>query len=242
LWQRKMSLGEILSKGFRLIRINLVPLLLLVICTQTPLNILWTVLSIIIPVEKQGDLSALLLALAINWVDIFVGFFVTIGIAYIVEKSLQGELVHSGDVFKYGFSRLGNVFWTSILVSLIILGLSLLLIVPGIIWGNYYSFAITIVALRSMSGKAALNYSKKLVQGQWWRVFGINMAISLVAIILNLPFFMLSRKVPDIKFLSMFVPSTVSDIAWAIVLVMTVVFFLNTEYVRDFQKKNHRIK
>lgn len=242
LWQRQMSLGEILSEGFRLIRVNLVPILLLVICVHAPLNFLRTVLSGDILVEKYGESSYFRIGLAIRWVDYLVELIVMIGIAYIVEKSLQGEFVRLGDVFKFSFSRLGNVFWTTLLGSLIASGLALLLIVPGIIWGNYYSFAITITALRSMSGKAALKYSKKLVQGQWWRVFGINIAINLLAAIFNLPILMLSRKVPDIKFLSMFVPFTIFNIVGAIVFVMGVVFFLNTEYVRDFQRENHRTK
>jgi hypothetical protein len=238
LWQRQMSLGEILSEGFRLIRINIIPILLLVICLQVPLNFFRTILFSVITVEKYGETTVTAIATGISWIDISISLIVLTGIAYVVENSLQGRSTSLGTILKFSFSRFGDVFQTSLFLFIITLGLTLLLIVPGIIWSTYYSFAVIIAALREMKTKLALEYSKKLIQGQWWRVFGIYIAIGLASVIINLPILILSRKVPDIKFLYIFTPLTIGNIVAAITLVMVVVLFLNTEFVRDFQRQN----
>jgi len=84
-----------------------------------------------------------------------------------------------------------------------------------------------------------LEASKKLVNGQWWRVFWIYTAIAISALVINFPVLVLSRKVPDIKFLYVFAPLTVFNIVGAIFTTMATVLFLNTEYVRNFKSQNH---
>jgi hypothetical protein len=238
LWQRQMSLGEILSEGFRLIQINFVPMLLLVLCSQVPFNLLRTLLSDFITVDRFGQPYTALISTGISFINFLLSLFVSIGIAYIVELSLQGKLVPLKEIFKFNLSRLDDVFGTSLLQSIVILGLTLLFIVPGIIWANYYSFAITATSLRNMRARAALKYSKKLIQGQWWRVFRIHIAIIIPTFIFGLISLFLSRMVSDIKFLYIFVPMTIANFVGVIASVMTVVLFLNTEYVRELQRQN----
>jgi len=133
LWQYHMTFGEILSEGFRLLRINLIPILLLVFCVHFPFNLLRTYFSKILPIEKYGETAIFLTISGIKWVDSFLGLIVFIGIAYIVERSLQGQETRLGDIFKFSFSRLGDTFLASILLSIITLVGTLLLIIPGII-------------------------------------------------------------------------------------------------------------
>ncbi|CAG0973622.1 hypothetical protein ANAEL_01319 [Anaerolineales bacterium] len=233
-----MNLGEILREGFRLIRLNIVSLLLFLLCTHISLNLVRTLLAGTVTAEKYGETTFSLTVLGIRWIEVFLTFIVLIGVPYIVEGLLQGQVVSLGNVFRFSFSRFWDVFWTSLFLGLITLGLTLLLVVPGIIWSNYYSFAIIIAALRGTRTKTAFEYSKKLIQGQWWRIFGIYTAICIPAAVFNLSILALSRKVPDIKFLSIFAPLTIFNIIGVLTSVMVVVLFLNTEYVRDFQRQN----
>jgi hypothetical protein len=232
LLQRPMSLTEILAEGFRLIRINSASILLLAIGAHAPLNLLRTWLSDVFTVEKYGATLVELVASGIKWIDSLIALLVFISIAYIVEKSLQGQRLAVGDVIKFSISRFSDVFWTSFLLFIITVGLTLLLIVPGIIWSIYYSFALTIVALRSIKGKAALAYSKQLVQGQWWRIFGISSAICFSAIIINMALVVYSRRLSDMTFIYIFTPLTILNMVGAVVCVMVVILFLNAESVR----------
>lgn len=63
------------------------------------------------------------------------------------------------------------VLWTGLLTALIVIGGTLLLVIPGIIFSLWYSFSSYSAMLDDKKGMPALNYSKSLVKGRWWGVF-----------------------------------------------------------------------
>lgn len=119
-------------------------------------------------------------------------------LAKLIEESLTGNAITWQTALRAALSRLGALTWTGILAGLILIGLTLLLIVPGIIWSLYYAFFVFVVVLRGLSGKKALDYSKNIVKGQWWRVFLYLLVISLlgcvVTIAVSVPFLMSSGR------------------------------------------------
>ena len=228
-----MSLSDILSDGLRLLRIKLPTILLFSLLVNLPIILFRT----LFPTENYSKNFIAWLSFGIDQLDYVIGYFVLIGIAYLVEASIQGKILSLADIFRFSFSRLFDVFLTGLLLLVILLGLTLLLVIPAIIWGNYFSFAIIITALRNNRGKAALSYSKKLIQEHWWRVFGIHFAIVSLCIIFYLPFRIIANNV-DTKFLSTFLPHIISDISIAIGQVLSVILFLNFDYVKENQKQN----
>lgn len=70
--------------------------------------------------------------------------------------------------------------FTSILAGIIVLGGTILFIIPGIWLGICYSLVHTAVAIDGHKGMAALKTSKDLIRGRWWRVFWWNLAPGLV--------------------------------------------------------------
>lgn len=56
----------------------------------------------------------------------------------------------------------------------------LLLVIPGIIYLVNNGFYATAFILRDQRGKAALEYSKTLVKGNWWRVFFFYLITGLI--------------------------------------------------------------
>lgn len=64
-------------------------------------------------------------------------------------------------------------------MSAIVLALLLLLIIPGLILMIYYTFLYQVIALTDLKWKKALDYSKYIVRGSFWRVTGCMFAISL---------------------------------------------------------------
>lgn len=60
------------------------------------------------------------------------------------------------------------IIYTSLLVMLIILGGTILLIIPGIIFSVWYVFAYYAVIFEEKKGYEALKTSKALVTGRWW--------------------------------------------------------------------------
>jgi hypothetical protein len=76
---------------------------------------------------------------------------------------------------KQGLNISSHLIWpaivTSLLVILIILGGTILLIIPGIIFSLWYTFAYYVIILEEKTGMNALRESKKMVYGRWWEIF-----------------------------------------------------------------------
>jgi hypothetical protein len=64
------------------------------------------------------------------------------------------------------------MIWISILLTLAVLGASLLLILPGIYLSTCFYFAQLILVDQNIRGTKALSASRTLVKGRWWATFG----------------------------------------------------------------------
>ncbi len=77
--------------------------------------------------------------------------------------------------YKESFSTTSHLIWpviyTSLLVMVIILGGTILFIIPGIIFGIWFSFTFYTVILEGKRGASALKASKEMVTGRWWGIF-----------------------------------------------------------------------
>lgn len=111
-----------------------------------------------------------------------------IGLILLVKKNYEGKV---WDIFveteKYFWPYLGLTLLTTIFILL----WCLLLIIPGIIYGIFYSFAVYTFFFEGKKGMAAIRRSTQLVEGYWWPVFGrfifIGFLVWLVQIILAIP-------------------------------------------------------
>jgi len=77
---------------------------------------------------------------------------------------------------KNAFMEGARYFWRFLIISLllgiIIMLWTLLFIIPGIIFGLYYSFAAWVLINEQKEDMSALRRSKELVKKHWWAVFG----------------------------------------------------------------------
>ncbi|MCX7010150.1 MAG: hypothetical protein NTY53_23420, partial [Kiritimatiellaeota bacterium] len=185
-------------------------------------------------IEKYGLRGFRMYMKFIQLLDFLFGTIATLALARLVEATVRGETLTWRNALWQAFKRWPAALGTSFIGGLIILGLLFLLIVPGLIWGLYYSLVLYVVALRGLSGKSALDYSKALVKGQWWRVLGLlivfNLLSAAIALILGVPFIF----TPDHPVLDV-VDNTIGDLASALSLVLVSVLMLNTDYVRQRQ-------
>jgi len=68
--------------------------------------------------------------------------------------------------------KIGRVGVTVLVQVLFLFGLTLLFIIPGIIFSIYWMFATQSSILFGKQGGEALSHSKSVVEGKWWKVFG----------------------------------------------------------------------
>jgi len=228
--EKKYSLFDILKVGWQIYKDNFGQILVIVLLVYIPINF---VLSFI-PAgffQEQGFSGLKMYFRLIQFLEFFIGVIATIAIARLVERKIVGHEADWRSSFKDLFPVWQNVIWTNFLVGLIVLGLALLLIIPGFIWWIYYSFVTFVVVLREVSGAKALAYSKNLVVGQWWRVFGINFGLGILYLLVVILVGVVFWALPD-YFLFNFISDTLIDIVAAFFTVSAVVFFLNTDYLK----------
>jgi hypothetical protein len=104
----------------------------------------------------------------------------------------SGGRPRAGPSFVAGFEAFTPLFFAIVLAAVgIALGL-LLLIVPGIYLAVRWFFVPQAVVLEDARGPAALTRSSAVVQGFWWRTFGlvimVNLAAALPGLVLAAPF------------------------------------------------------
>lgn len=87
------------------------------------------------------------------------------------------------EAFKDARFKILPLVWVSLLSGLILMLAAMLLIVPAIIAGVWFSFIAYIVIEENVGGLKALIKSKMYVQGNWWNVFRKLVFMVLVSIV-----------------------------------------------------------
>lgn len=118
----------------------------------------------------------------------------TIWASMAVAKNL-GSIIGKKTTLNYkeSFSSTSHLIWpvvyTSLLVMVVVFGGLLLLIIPGIIFSIWFSFAFYAVIFEEKRGANALKASKELVAGRWWgifwRLFAPGFFYALIFMVLN---------------------------------------------------------
>jgi len=227
----RYGLGRVIAVGWEQYRSHFRSILAIFLIVYIPINIGLTFVPVDYLIDQHGLRGLKIYMKVIQLTEFFIGVLATMSLAKLIEGSMQGRPITWQQSLRHALSRWGASIITGLLAGLIILGMCLLLIVPGIIWGLYYSLIIYVVALRGLSGKQALDYSKAIVKGQWWRVFGYLLVINVLGvvagIILTVPFLF----TPDSRILDV-ASSTLADLVSALFLAMTIVLFLNNDSIR----------
>ena len=224
----RLGLGKVIATGWHIFWANIRVVLPLLLIVYLPINVLleW------IPVDQfaGGDTWQTLkveVRLA-QLADLLVGSVAVMGLAKVVESFASGQPISWRQALNHGVSRWSAALGTSALGGLIVLGMTFLLIVPGIIWGLYYVFVLFVVALRGISGKEALDYSKRMVKGQWWRVFGYIFAIQSLALGLAMLLGVLFSFMGDSMAVYVLI-GTLGNGVNLLFMCMTLVFFLDND-------------
>lgn len=125
------------------------------------------------------------------------------------------------DLFHEGRTKyFWPLFIVNILVFLFVFLWSLLLIIPGIIFGVYYSFAGWTLIFEGYQGRKALQRSKELVKGYWWAVL-VRYAALYLAIFVVLLLFDVVAAIVQVEAFQM----GVSTIKQIVSLLITPLFF-----------------
>ena len=133
------------------------------------------------------SLVVMVIANMIPIVGLFVGVLLT-GVFYgglylYYLKTIRGQPVELGDVFS-GFTLAFVPLMLATIVSTLLISVGLLLLIlPGIYLGVSYIFAYMLVIDKRIEFWAAMEISRRVITAQWWRMFGLVLLASVIALL-----------------------------------------------------------
>jgi len=158
---------DIFTKHWRLLATYIL-LLFLPTLVLSALGLLGIALSASVPASSLANSIIILMIFAASLVF---SLWTTIALAKLIKNLMDGRPTEPWlTVFKSTSPLIWPIIYTTILVALIVLGGSLLFIIPGIIFTIWYSFTFYAIIFDNQRGLAALRQSKKLVLGRWWAI------------------------------------------------------------------------
>lgn len=222
--KNKMPILILVRLTFELLLRNIKKISLVVILFNLPLN----AHQVLFKLDEMWVVQNYLLAVFYNLLTGVIMLLPLIAMTVIIDADIRDQDMKLPDAVKIAFQKFGKVIKTNILMFIIICGLFLLLIIPGVIWSVYYIFVLYIVVLRNRELKNALNYSKLLVRGSWWKVFFINIIIIAISAI----FQRYTNQYIELPIITILL-QTINDLVInSIILIANYLLFINLEYLK----------
>ena len=107
-----------------------------------------------------------------------------IAIAKMVKQYIDGDKISAGNAMMEAFTKMPAILVTGLIFGVLVVLLSIP-IIPGIYFGIAWGLYYYVIGFENTSGWKALQGSKKLVQGKWWRTFGFLWLVSAISMLWN---------------------------------------------------------
>ncbi len=157
---------DLYAKNWR----KFLPFIIMIFLPTLILSALGTItlyLSVYLP---SSSLASNIIILVVFAASIVFAIWVTIALARTIFDCLLAKPTQWKETFLTSSNLIWPVIIVSFLVTLSVIGGTILFIIPGIIFAVWYSFASYAVIFEGAQGLAAMRASKALVVGRWWPI------------------------------------------------------------------------
>jgi hypothetical protein len=186
---------------------------------------------------KNGPANAIVAVIV--FIAALVAFYYFIrgylGSFLLVKKNYEGEELA---IFKETASYFWPYLGLALLTAVFVLLWSLLLIIPGIIYGVFYAFACFAFFFEDKRGRAAIRRSTQLVTGYWWPVFGrlvfIGVIVWIFMMIISVPLYYTSSASPFYQLWNIIV-QVISFLIGPIVLIYDYLIYRDLVKIKEHQ-------
>jgi hypothetical protein len=153
----------------------------------------------------------------------FVANLATLAIIAVVGSVMSGQELDLKQIRASAFKYWLPAIWINIITGIIV-GLStLFFIIPGIVVSVFYTFTLHALVLRNRRGYDALEYSWRVVKGDWGMVFGLL----LINIISQIGIRFLLEFVTQFHPVTVFIQDVGVNVIASLFVVVQVVMFLH---------------
>jgi hypothetical protein len=116
------------------------------------------------------------------------------------HRLYQGALIKSVSEFYLGndisvrqvyhaiLPKFVKLIGAGLLIALVVYAGFILLVVPGVIFGLWFSLTIPVIIAENLPVTAAMSRSKELVKGNLGKVFGVGLLALVISFAINIPF------------------------------------------------------
>jgi len=233
IYKREFTASQIISESWKIYKANFSSVTFLALAAALVQVGLSLILTYGFGADEKNFIPNFLVAILAAVAELIA----MMAIAYLVKTRIEGGRAGFGDSINAATARLWPLVTTDFIRVIFTIGLLFLLIIPGIIYGVYWTFAAYAVLFCGKSNMEALRYSKSMVEGRWggvfWRSLGIGLVVGAVYLLFWLAAFLIFA-VTNIEFSEDDMSSTGGSIITlanaflnAFYYTATVVFFLN---------------
>jgi len=228
IYNKEYTIGKILSESWKNFKENFRLILLITLIVYIPIATILAFIPVDNLIKQQGFLNSLqIYTRIVQILEFLVGIIASMAIAYIIKSKIDGQIVGFGQALKKSLSKWPAAIGTELILGIFLLGLTLLLIIPGIIYYVYWTFVLYVVVLQDKFGKSALDYSKAIVKDRWWKVAGYSLIFGLLQlIVLASTYAPLMFFLPENFFVTI-ITDLIFDIVASFFTVVSVIFFIN---------------
>lgn len=161
--------------------------------------------------------------------EILVWVLSTITLTIGVRAILDHKPVTVQETMQHYRTFFAPLLGTSVLQFLLLIPLAILLVIPAVIFGTYWIFLEQAVVLSNKRYMDALRYSKSLVKGRWWEVFGRMLMLGIALAAIQELFFFVTPDVWMERPLMQTVVSTIVDIISLLIPIFLVIYYADIE-------------
>ena len=223
--EKEFTIGNVLSESWKQFTENFRWIMILGLILFVPISILLSLFyPQLDPLSLADNVGHLNFFFVLKFSEFIFGVVAMMTIACVIKNKIEGKLINLSNIFKKVFLRFGYLILTNLMCVLFLAILTALLIIPGIIYYIYWIFVVLVVLFTDKSGKSALDYSKSLVKGRWWKVLG---CILLLSFLVGIPGVFLQM------FVTSYLPQMLSNFFLNVVITV-VVAFISTFWIVAF--------
>lgn len=158
--------------------------------------LIWFLFNFLSFIPEDQALMAGALAILLGVVGFIVSFWSQLALFHAAKKEGNISIKKAYSKARGGIL---SFLWIGTLSSFIVAGGSVLLIIPGIIFGIWFSFALYVFVEENTKGFNALLKSKQYVEGFFGSVLWRQLFFGLISIVLILPIAIVGGLVPGVS-------------------------------------------
>jgi hypothetical protein len=176
--RRPMELGQIIEGAIRTYRLHFGELLAIAAVTL-PVNAIGAIIAGLI--EDKVIATAVTIGFAVP--AIVIGLAAQAAIARAYADVADGETPDFESTYKRVLPAFGRLFVTALRIFIVVVALAITVV--GIPFAIYFMirwvFFAQAIVIEGESSSGATDLSARIVQGHWWRTFGILIMVGLLA-------------------------------------------------------------